>query len=84
MPRGKPQDGKTLGRERVFSDMEYKVSVIVPVYKVEKYLAQCLDQLAAQTLTGDRKCFWSMMVRRTPQAIIDQYTEQYPHLFKAL
>lgn len=26
------------------------ISVIVPVYKVEKYLRQCLDSLAAQTL----------------------------------
>ncbi len=28
---------------------EYKVSVIVPVYKVEQYLETCLDSLAAQT-----------------------------------
>lgn len=26
------------------------ISVIVPVYKVEKYLRRCLDSLAAQTL----------------------------------
>lgn len=28
---------------------EYMVSVIVPVYKVEQYLEQCLDSIAAQT-----------------------------------
>ena len=27
-----------------------KVSVLVPVYNVEKYLTECLDSLAAQTL----------------------------------
>ena len=27
-----------------------KVSVLVPVYNVRKYLAQCLDSLAAQTM----------------------------------
>ena len=28
---------------------EYKVSIIVPVYKVEKYLLRCLDSIAVQT-----------------------------------
>ena len=28
----------------------YSVSVIVPIYRVEKYLAECLDSLAAQSL----------------------------------
>ena len=28
-----------------------KISVIVPVYKVEKYLSQCLDSILAQTFT---------------------------------
>lgn len=31
--------------------MEPKVSIVVPVYRVEKYLAQCVDSLLAETLT---------------------------------
>lgn len=32
--------------------MEYKVTVIVPVFKVEKYLRRCVDSLLAQTLSS--------------------------------
>lgn len=32
--------------------MEPKISVIVPVYNIEKYLSECLDSIAAQTLEG--------------------------------
>ena len=28
-----------------------KVSVVVPIYNVEKYLRQCVDSILAQTLT---------------------------------
>ena len=29
-----------------------KVSVIIPVYNVEKYLRQCMDSICGQTLTN--------------------------------
>lgn len=32
--------------------MEPKISVIVPVYNIEKYLMECLESIAAQTLEG--------------------------------
>lgn len=32
--------------------MNPKISVIVPVYNVEKYLHRCIDSIFAQTFTG--------------------------------
>ena len=29
--------------------MQHKISVIIPVYNVEKYLRECLDSILAQT-----------------------------------
>ena len=36
--------------------MDMKLSVIVPVYKTEAYLAECVDSLLDQTL-GDMEIF---------------------------
>lgn len=35
-------------------DFEYKASIIVPVYNVEPFLAQCLDSLINQTISSDQ------------------------------
>lgn len=55
-----------------------KVSVIVPVYNVEKYLRKCLGSLVSQTLqdieiivVNDGSCDHS-------QEIIDEFSEKYP------
>ena len=32
--------------------MGYKVSVIIPIYKVEKFISRCAESLMAQTLEG--------------------------------
>ena len=37
-------------RRKVFIMPQVKISVIVPVYNVEKFLPECLDSLRAQTL----------------------------------
>lgn len=60
-----------------------KVSIIVPVYNVEKYLGKCLDSLVNQTL----KDFEIIVVNDgspdNSQKIIDAYVQKYPTLIKA-
>jgi glycosyltransferase involved in cell wall biosynthesis len=58
--------------------MNYAVSVIVPVYNVEKYLAQCLASLVAQTLTSIEIIVVNDGSPDNAQAIIDEYQKQYP------
>ncbi len=53
-----------------------KVSVIVPVYNVEKYLAQCLDSLTVQTLNDiEIICVNDGSTDNSP-AILRSYAEQ--------
>ena len=34
--------------------MRYKIGIIVPIYKVEKYIAECIESILAQTYTNFR------------------------------
>lgn len=36
-----------------------KISVIIPVYNVEKYLERCIESVISQTLR-DIECFWQV------------------------
>ncbi len=61
-----------------------KVSVIVPVYNVEKYLNQCLDSLVNQTLDDIEIIVVNDGSPDDSQKIIDEYQEKYPTLIKSL
>ena len=52
-----------------------KVSVIVPVYNVEKYLDRCLDSLVNQTLQEIEIIVINDSTPDQSQIIIDKYTE---------
>ena len=58
--------------------MDMKLSIIVPIYNVEKYLAECVDSLLSQTL-GD---FEVILVDDGSSdgsgAIADRYAREYP------
>lgn len=60
-----------------------KVSVIVPVYNVEKYLRKCLDSLVNQTLKDIEIILVNDGSTDSSQSIIDEYQKKYP-MIKAL
>ncbi|MBQ2986141.1 MAG: glycosyltransferase [Tyzzerella sp.] len=55
----------------------YKVSLIVPVYNVEKYLKRCLDSLVTQTLQGIEVIVVNDGTPDNSQQIIDEYVDKY-------
>lgn len=57
---------------------KYKVSVIVPVYNVEKYLEKCLESLVYQTLESLQIIVVNDGSPDNSQTIIDRYVEKYP------
>lgn len=60
------------------------VSVIVPVYNVEEYLAPCLDSLVKQTLQDIEIIVVNDGSPDNSQEIIDRYVKKYPNLVKAM
>ena len=60
-----------------------KVSVIVPVYNVEKYIDKCLDSLVNQTLEDIEIIVVNDGSPDNSQKIIDEYVKQYPDKVKS-
>ena len=58
-----------------------KVSIIVPVYNVEKYLKKCLDSLAKQTLKDIEIIIVNDGSPDNSQRIIDEYTAKYSNFY---
>lgn len=57
-----------------------KLSIIVPVYNVEKYLAKCLDSLVGQTVQDYEIIVVNDGSPDNSQRIIDDYAARYPGL----
>jgi len=55
-----------------------KVSVIVPVYGVEKYIQKCLDSLVNQTLEDIEIIVINDGTKDNSQIIIDDFKKEYP------
>lgn len=60
-----------------------KVSIIVPVYQVEKYLKKCLDSLVNQTLQDIEILVINDGSPDGSQIIIDEFQEKYPLKIKS-
>lgn len=58
--------------------MSVKVSVIIPAYNTEEYMAQCLDSLLKQTLKEIEIVIVDDGSTDTTLSILKQYEEQYP------
>ncbi len=56
-----------------------KVTVIVPIYNVEEYVAQCFDSLLRQTFEDFVVFAVNDGSPKNEQAIIDEYAARYPH-----
>lgn len=60
-----------------------KVSIIVPVYNVEKYIEKCLNSLVNQTLEDIEIILVNDGSTDKSQTIIEQYQKKYPDVIKA-
>lgn len=60
-----------------------KVSIIVPVYNVEKYIEKCLESLVNQTLKDIEVIVVNDGSPDKSQLIIDRYEKNYPNIIKA-
>jgi glycosyltransferase involved in cell wall biosynthesis len=61
-----------------------KISIIVPVYNVEKYLHRCLDSLVAQTLDEIEIITIDDASPDQSFSILQQYKESYPDKIKVI
>ena len=63
--------------------MSVNVSIIVPVYNVEKYLDKCLNSLVNQTLDNYEIIVVNDGTKDNSQQIIDKYAKEYPELIRS-
>ena len=61
-----------------------EVTVIVPIYNVEKYLRACFDSLLKQTSGSFEVLAVNDGSPDSSQAIIDEYTAKYPDLIRGI
>lgn len=63
--------------------MKIKVSVIVPVYNVEKFIDKCLNSLVKQSLKEIEVIVVNDGTKDNSQKIVDKYVKKYPDKIKS-
>ena len=71
---------KTIGEIREISGPAPKISVIVPVYKTEKYLPECIESVLAQTFTDFELILVDDGSPDNSGAICDAYAARDPRI----
>lgn len=61
-----------------------KLSYIIPVYKVEQYLGQCIDSILAQTMDDYEIILVDDGSPDNCPQICDEYAEKYPEIVKVI
>ena len=64
--------------------MKNKISIIVPTYNVEKYIAKCLDSLVNQDYDNYDVLVINDGSPANEQVIIDEYVKKYPKIIKSI
>ena len=59
------------------------ISIIVPVYNVEKYLRRNLESLVEQTYKNIEIIVVNDGTKDNSQAIIDEFKEKYPQILQS-
>lgn len=58
--------------------MEKKVTIVVPVYNAEKYIAKCLDSILNNTYKNIEVILINDGSKDNSQKILDEYQKKYP------
>lgn len=61
-----------------------KITLIVPIYNVEKYLAECLDSILAQTFKDFKCVLVNDGSNDGSKEIIETYVAKYPEIFSVI
>ena len=64
--------------------MEPKISIIIPVYNAEKYVAKCFDSILNNNYKNIEIIPVNDGSKDNSQVIIDEYKNKYPNLFKPI